>query len=342
MAAPRQDPKLKREMDAARMRGDLPPEQDSSGNLINPHIPEFMAKAPWYMGQAQAAAAAATASAPTAAGTGGGGLAHQKKLPGAPGASVADQSIEALESYYRQRGTTTAAPRAAAFRKGACRNCGSGTHSERECVDRPRKVGAWKTGRDIAPDEVLASSLALGYDAKRDRYAGYNPDEHAATVARFEAAEEERRVVREREKAEAATAKEQRRRAREAAKEARRAARKEEKKAAKKAARDAARAAAASADAGAGADGAARPVVKGPARPPPKAVDEDAETASEAEDDDDDDDDSSGSATDSSSELSSGSSGGSGDEDKNRGDGGGGGGAGKKGSDAKVRGERTI
>jgi pre-mRNA-processing factor SLU7 len=153
------DRKAKIELDAARMRGELPPEVDAAGNLINPHIPEFMAKAPWYAGAGGSAAAAAPVGA----------LDHQRLKKDA----LADESIAALEGGAaappRRSGGVASAPAATRFRKGACRNCGAVTHSERDCTDRPRKIGAWKTGSNIARDELLPSSASLGWDAKRDR-----------------------------------------------------------------------------------------------------------------------------------------------------------------------------
>ena len=47
----RSDHKKKKELEEARKAGTLPPEKDDEGNLINPHIPEFMSKAPWYLNQ---------------------------------------------------------------------------------------------------------------------------------------------------------------------------------------------------------------------------------------------------------------------------------------------------
>lgn len=160
----------------ARKDGTLPPEIDKDGNLINPHVPEFMAKAPWYLQQEA-----------------GSGLAHQRR-GGVAGASHApvDQSISALEGLYR-RGATSS--RATVFRKGACQNCGSMTHKEKECTDRPRKIGARYTNADIKSDEILPTSVKLGWDAKRDAYAGYDAAEHKATIERFEANEEERRRI---------------------------------------------------------------------------------------------------------------------------------------------------
>jgi hypothetical protein len=102
------------------------------------------------------------------------------------------QVVEGLTTYYR-RGQF--AGQATKYRKGACKNCGAMTHQEKDCVERPRKVGAWKTGADIRPDEVVHSELNLGYDGKRDRYNGYDPGEHKRVIERFEKAEAERRKV---------------------------------------------------------------------------------------------------------------------------------------------------
>lgn len=43
---------------------------------------------------------------------------------------------------------------------------------------RPRKIGAKFTGDDIAPDEHLQPNLSFDYDVKRDRWNGYNVDDH--------------------------------------------------------------------------------------------------------------------------------------------------------------------
>ena len=188
--------KARKELEEARKAGLLPPEQDAAGNLINPHIPEFMAKAPWYLNQA------------------GPGLQHQRK------AGAGGEPRGELDSAAFTRGTLTGAPSATVFRPGACRNCGAMTHAARDCVERPRARGAWKTGQDIAPDELLPSApaaLAAGvlagaaatardFDAKRDRYTGYDPAEHSATVARFAAAEEARKRKKEEDRAAAAAA----------------------------------------------------------------------------------------------------------------------------------------
>ncbi|MEQ2190978.1 hypothetical protein XENOCAPTIV_016806 [Xenoophorus captivus] len=50
---------------------------------------------------------------------------------------------------------------------------------------RPRKVGAKFTGTEIAPDEHSQVQLALDYDGKRDRWNGYDPEEHQRIVEEY-------------------------------------------------------------------------------------------------------------------------------------------------------------
>lgn len=80
---------------------------------------------------------------------------------------------------------------------GACKNCGAMTHTDRDCVERPRssRKAAWKSGLDIAPDEVAMNLEAYGkvsYDAKRDQWKGYNNTEYDDVVHKYEKLEQER------------------------------------------------------------------------------------------------------------------------------------------------------
>ena len=131
---------------------------DEDGNAINPHIPQFMAAAPWYLKQD------------------GPGLKHQK----------APVKEEESGQWYK-RGTT--GTRATKFRKGACENCGAMTHKKKDCMERPRKVGAAKSQKDIAPDEYIQPDLKLGFESKRDRYNGFDTNDYAKVVERYEAAD---------------------------------------------------------------------------------------------------------------------------------------------------------
>ena len=48
----REDAKRARELDEARKAGIAPPELDEeTGQAINPHIPQYMTAAPWYLNQ---------------------------------------------------------------------------------------------------------------------------------------------------------------------------------------------------------------------------------------------------------------------------------------------------
>jgi hypothetical protein len=48
----REDAKKARELDEARKAGIAPPETDAeTGQAINPHIPQYMTSAPWYLNQ---------------------------------------------------------------------------------------------------------------------------------------------------------------------------------------------------------------------------------------------------------------------------------------------------
>ena len=118
-----------------------------------------MAAAPWYLNQNKP------------------GLKHQKAF---------NLTSEEGGDWYK-RGVKTF--QATKFRKGACENCGAMTHKKKDCVERPRKAGAVKTGKNIAADELLQDRIALGFDGKRDRYNGYDAEDYGRVVDRYERAE---------------------------------------------------------------------------------------------------------------------------------------------------------
>jgi pre-mRNA-processing factor SLU7 len=108
-------------LDAARKAGNAPAELDEEGNEINPHIPQYIAQAPWYLN------------------TGHPGLKHQRYK-----GKTEDNSID--KWYHRGQ---VAKPAATKYRKGACENCGAMTHKAKDCVERPRVKGARWTGKHI-------------------------------------------------------------------------------------------------------------------------------------------------------------------------------------------------
>lgn len=105
-----------------------------------------------------------------------------------------DHSADKLDNWY-DRGAK-AGPAAKKYRKGACENCGAMSHKRQDCLERPRRKGAKYTNSDIAPDEVI-QEVASGYDAKRDRWNGYDPAEHRRVYEEYAAVEAARQKLRE-------------------------------------------------------------------------------------------------------------------------------------------------
>ncbi|MCJ1385709.1 mRNA splicing protein [Xylographa soralifera] len=88
------------------------------------------------------------------------------------------------QSKWYERGKRLG-PAATRFRKGACENCGAMTHKTKDCLSRPRANGARWTGKDIQADEVV-QEVDLGWDAKRDRWNGYDATEYQAVIEEYE------------------------------------------------------------------------------------------------------------------------------------------------------------
>ena len=142
----------------AQKDGSLKPDLDADGKEINPHVPKFIADVPWYVGE--------DASNKS--------LSHQRYILQPPadllnrrhGGVDLDRSGMDLEGWY-PRGQR-AGPAATKYRKGACQNCGAMTHSVRDCLERPRKLGAKWTGKDIQADEIVVN-FNMSFEGKRVR-----------------------------------------------------------------------------------------------------------------------------------------------------------------------------
>lgn len=170
----REEWRKQKDLDAARKAGTAPAEIGEDGEVINPHVPDYMSKAPWYLD------------------TGKRSLKHQKK-------PETGEKTVGINDWY-ERGVKTG-ERATKYRKGACENCGASTHKTKDCIERPRKKGAKWTNKDIAADEHITDFGDKKFDfaAKRDRWNGYDPAEHKRVLEEYEAVEEERRRLREEE-----------------------------------------------------------------------------------------------------------------------------------------------
>lgn len=166
----REDWRKAKELEEARKAGTAPAAVDEEGKDINPHIPQYISSAPWYFG----------AKGPT--------LKHQRPQP------EKEKEFAKLDEWYK-RGVDTSNV-AVKYRKGACENCGAVTHKRKDCMERPRKVGAKYTGAKIAPDEFMQPVLSMDYDGKRDRWSGYDPAEHKAIIEEYQKIEEAKRQLR--------------------------------------------------------------------------------------------------------------------------------------------------
>jgi pre-mRNA-processing factor SLU7 len=151
----------------AKMRPPPKKEETPKSNERNEYIPSFIAKKPFYIDDA-------TQSQDDY-------LEHQRLQ------SQKNHDPLATSTWY-DRGKKVA-PAATKFRKGACENCGSMSHKEKDCLQRKRKKGAKWTGRDIAADEEV-QDVRLGWDAKRDRWNGFEAGEYGEVVEEYRALEE--------------------------------------------------------------------------------------------------------------------------------------------------------
>ncbi|KAG7465131.1 hypothetical protein MATL_G00172990 [Megalops atlanticus] len=156
----REDWRKKKELEEQRKLGNAPAEVDEEGKDINPHIPQYISSVPWYIDPSKR---------PT--------LKHQRPQ------EEKQKQYTAIGEWYK-RGVQEK-PVCTKYRKGACENCGAMTHKKKDCLERPRKVGAKFTGTGIAPDEHSQIQLSLDYDGKRDRWNGYDPEEHMRIVEEY-------------------------------------------------------------------------------------------------------------------------------------------------------------
>ncbi|KAK4102757.1 hypothetical protein N658DRAFT_522773 [Parathielavia hyrcaniae] len=98
------------------------------------------------------------------------------------------------ENFTFERGGKKTGPARTKWVKGACENCGAMGHRKKECLERPRKVGAKFTGRDIQADRTVRD-VKLGYEAKRDVWAAYDPKQYQEVVEEYNLIEEARRKL---------------------------------------------------------------------------------------------------------------------------------------------------
>ncbi|GAO19651.1 uncharacterized protein UV8b_04127 [Ustilaginoidea virens] len=142
------------------------PESGAANKEENIYIPSFISRKPFYAGED---------------GDDNDYLKHQRR----------EERKDLSTPTWYDRGRKTG-PAATKYRKGACENCGAMTHKAKDCLSRPRAKGAKWTGKDIQADEVV-QDIKLGWDAKRDRWNGYDSKEYRNVVDDFNQMEELRK-----------------------------------------------------------------------------------------------------------------------------------------------------
>ncbi|XP_055586234.1 pre-mRNA-splicing factor Slu7 [Uranotaenia lowii] len=166
----REDWRKAKELEEARKAGTAPAAVDEEGKDINPHIPQYISSAPWYYNTA----------GPT--------LKHQRPQ------DDRKTDFSGIDEWYK-RGVDTSKT-VTKYRKGACENCGALTHKKKDCMERPRKIGAKFNGAKIAHDEFVQPKITSDYDGKRDRWAGYDPGNHREIVEEYQKIENAKRELR--------------------------------------------------------------------------------------------------------------------------------------------------
>ncbi|CAF1351836.1 unnamed protein product [Rotaria sp. Silwood1] len=153
----REEYRQQKELEELRKAGSAPAEVDEEGKDINPHIPKYMTDVPWYVTYDHAK--------PT--------LKHQRIHP------EKSKEYDTLNEWYARGHADKIATR---YRPGACENCGAMTHKRKDCVERPRRLGARFTGTDFAPDEYIQPDINLSWDGKRDRWNGVDINWHQQKI----------------------------------------------------------------------------------------------------------------------------------------------------------------
>eukprot|EP00301_Raphidiophrys_heterophryoidea_P019200 c4170_g1_i1.p1 GENE.c4170_g1_i1~~c4170_g1_i1.p1 ORF type:complete len:548 (+),score=168.88 c4170_g1_i1:35-1645(+) len=166
----REDYKAQQALEEARKAGTAPPEVDEDGNAINPHIPQYISQAPWYLENIRRP-----------------GLKHQRRQDA--------ENRVAMDVWYK-KGLDAKGEKVKRFKQGSCQNCGATTHTSKECLERPRKTGAQFDESKLGRQDVV-TALDLDYDAKRDRWNGFDPSTHHATMQRYNLYEAERKKVKQ-------------------------------------------------------------------------------------------------------------------------------------------------
>jgi len=149
-------------LEEARKMGTAPAEVDEEGYEINPHIPHYVKAVPWYFDKNKKSS-----------------LRHQRAKP--------NQYLGNLNEWYVRGEETKDHDQKAKSRwkPGSCENCGATTHKKADCLERPRKHLAKFSNKNLAKDDFVQGEIDLGFEGKRDRWNGYDPEMHATIYEKY-------------------------------------------------------------------------------------------------------------------------------------------------------------
>lgn len=119
------------------------------GDVSGASLPEYVRKQPWYFN------------------TDNTSIDHQRIAPFAeqPKCSIDSDNVRKIQKKQE----------IVKWKPGCCKNCGSSSHKEQDCLERPKKRNAQITGIGIATRrEVSSHRVEQSYEAKRDQYANYD------------------------------------------------------------------------------------------------------------------------------------------------------------------------
>lgn len=159
-----------------------------AASIVNPHIPHYIVQAPWYLGGANPRSTASGTANPTGAANAPGAANASADAVAAPAQEEDGSGVDRGEGSepvsstatiltWHKHGVDPTAPAPTKFKKGACKNCGSTTHTAVTCIERPRRRGAVFSNENLGQIETLpetgAAGEGLNFQAKRDRWGGH-------------------------------------------------------------------------------------------------------------------------------------------------------------------------
>ena len=120
-----------------------------TAGIPNPHIPKFVSKVPWYLGNDNQSESS---------------MEHHKGV---------NRPVLESSEVSTVKGSLGDVKRK--FEKGACENCGSKSHKRKDCLERPRKILAKFSNEKLASDDINPNDIDRStFEGKRDRWRDFD------------------------------------------------------------------------------------------------------------------------------------------------------------------------